>query len=283
MNTKEKKGGLFAIHMPYMFYVEHPVIEEELGDDFMINYVSDSDVVKTKVKPVSGKTQTPISTTAKKVKTKTNVHQKPSVAKSIKTPITQKPKLNTKRRKAIPKSDDSLNPSISIAKEKVVGRKTISRRKSVGNSVPKKKVVPVRLDVKKVTNVSSKKTSVAKAVVPKKIKTSSKSVISKKTTAAKIPKKKALSAKPIQKSTNKSDIPDSFTAWLKNKKHASPTLAEKAKTSSIVNKKIASEPLAALLIEQGEIKKGIAMYKKLSLTFPKKSDYFKSIIDKIKA
>lgn len=61
--------------------------------------------------------------------------------------------------------------------------------------------------------------------------------------------------------------------------HAAQRLAERSVQE---NKEIASETLARLYWRQGYKEKSLAMYKRLCLLFPEKSDYFASEIDKLK-
>ncbi|MCC6413700.1 MAG: hypothetical protein IT270_18780 [Saprospiraceae bacterium] len=61
--------------------------------------------------------------------------------------------------------------------------------------------------------------------------------------------------------------------------HAAQRLAERSVQE---NKEIASETLARLYWRQGHKEKALAMYERLCLLFPEKSDYFASEIDKLK-
>lgn len=63
------------------------------------------------------------------------------------------------------------------------------------------------------------------------------------------------------------------------KKAKKALLKKQAKESIEPNEEIISESLAALLAEQGHHKKATKMYKKLSLIFPQKSDYFAAQIE----
>ena len=76
--------------------------------------------------------------------------------------------------------------------------------------------------------------------------------------------------------------------FIRNEPRIKPKDSDFSESIKIANKSIEdnddiiSETLAEIYINQGDIEKGINIYNKLCLKYPKKSSYFAAIIEKIK-
>jgi len=120
---------------------------------------------------------------------------------------------------------------------------------------------------------------------------------SKKKKKKKAKGKKLVSEPNRDASTDNTEELSDFGRWLVEKGYAnkkSSALKKSKKKKKKKNKSksdihdltkgegVISEPLAALLADQGHNDKAIAMYQQLSLIFPEKSTYFASAIEKLK-
>ncbi len=93
----------------------------------------------------------------------------------------------------------------------------------------------------------------------------------------------------INKKQAKQKTTDEITeSFIRNEPRIKPKDSDFSESIKIANKSIEdnddiiSETLAEIYINQGDIEKGINIYNKLCLKYPKKSSYFAAILEKIK-